>query len=132
MVWEKTYSRKVYHFVQVYLPLFPAQVSDLEFKTNDLTVSDQQLLEKSKKSRDPVGFSVRDNSQQKDFAFLAKPGPLKQVLAPMEINHTVMNPGWDTANQRTLRGPRIIPIHYCVIENEDNFKCIDSNASLQN
>ena len=25
---------------------------------------------------------------------LAKTGPLKQVLAAMGINHTVMNPGW--------------------------------------
>ena len=41
------------------------------------------------------------------FSFLAQTGQLKQVLAAMGINHTVMNAGWVTAHQRT---------HLCALE----------------
>ena len=55
----------------------------------------------------------------------------------MGINHTVMNPGWVTAHQRTHKGPSVHerdPLMWgialfrfinCVIGNEDKFKCID-------
>ena len=75
---------------------------------------------------------------------LAKTGPLKQVLAAVGINHTVMNPGWVTAHQRTHEGPSVHerdPLIWgialfrfiiCVIVNKDNLKCIDRYASLEN
>ena len=62
---------------------------------------------------------------------------LKQVLAAMGINHTVMNPGWVTAHQRTHEGPSVHerdPLMWgialfrfinCVIGNEGNLKYID-------
>ena len=73
----------------------------------------------------------------KRFAFKAKTGPLKQVLAAMGINHTIMNPGWDTAHQRTHESPSVHerdPLVWgialfrfinCVIINEDCFIYID-------
>ena len=68
---------------------------------------------------------------------LAKTGLLKQVVAAMGINHTVMNPGWVTAHQRTHEGPSVHerdPLMWgialfrfinCVIGNEGNLKYID-------
>ena len=62
----------------------------------------------------------------------------------MGINHTVMNPGWVTAHQRTHEGPSVHerdPLMWvialfrfinCVIGNEGNFKYIDWNVSLEN
>ena len=67
---------------------------------------------------------------------LAKTGPLKQVLAAMGINHTVMNPGWVTAHQRTHESPSVherdslvwglalFRFINCVIGNEENFVLI--------
>ena len=62
----------------------------------------------------------------------------------MGINHTVMNPGWVTAHQRTHEGPSVHerdPLMWgialfrfinCVIGNEGNLKYIDWNVSLEN
>ena len=55
----------------------------------------------------------------------------------MGVNHTVMNPGWVTAHQRTHEGPSVHerdPLMWgialfrfinCVIGNEGNLKYID-------
>ena len=68
------------------------------------------------------------------FCFLTQTGQLKQVLAAMGINHTLMNPGWVSAHQRTHESPSVHerdPLMWgialfqfinCVIGNEDNFK----------
>ena len=76
--------------------------------------------------------------REKDqWIFVAKTCPLKQVLATMGVNHTVMNPGWVTAHQRTHEGPSVHerdPLMWgialfrfinCVIGNEGNLKYID-------
>ena len=63
---------------------------NLNFRLKSLTESLKQMT-----GSDRLTVSVHR------FAFsLAQTGPLKQVLAAMGINHTVMNPGWVTAHQR--------------------------------